>query len=81
MLKILGRLAARLKLGASPKDAITNLGGYLFPAAGVIESLIQTKLISDKYQPLVIVLPSIGALLIGQPGGKDQNLNSPVKIE
>lgn len=80
IIKVVGKLGAKLKLGGSPKDAITNLGGYLFPLAGLVQALITAKWLSESYQPLVVVLPAIGGVLVGQPGGKDQNLNPPVKI-
>lgn len=80
IIKAVGKLSVKLKLGGSPKDAITNFGGYLFPLAGLVQALITAKWLSESYQPLVVVLPAIGGVLVGQPGGKDQNLNPPVKI-
>jgi hypothetical protein len=81
MLKAIGRLTFKLGLGGSPKDAITNLGGYLFPAAGLIETLIKVGWLPSSFEGVVLVLPAIGALLIGIPGGKDQSLNAPVKLD
>lgn len=80
ILKVTGKLAKRMNLGGSPKDALSNIGGALLPLAGVIQALIQVGWLPAKYQPLVVVLPSIGGLLMGGSIGRDQNLNPPVKI-
>lgn len=80
LFKILGKLAQRFNLGASPKDALANVGGAMLPLAGLIQTLIQVGWLSSKYQPLVVILPSVGGVLLGVPIGRDQNLNPPVKI-
>lgn len=78
--KVAGKLAELIKLGKSPKDALSNAGAAIGVIAGLIEVCIQVGWLDARYQPLVAALPMIALPFIGVPIGRDQNLNAPVKI-
>jgi hypothetical protein len=75
ILKVFGQLALVLKLGGSRKDALSNAGSIFLVVSVVIEGLIQSKIIPDQYQPLVINLLGAGGAIVGLVTGQKPNLS------
>ena len=74
MLSILGKLALRLNMGESRKDALTNAGAIVGIMAATLEALIASNLLPPKYQSIALTVLSVSVAVLGLSSGRDSTL-------